>query len=120
MGNKELIHRSISWDEESLRKLMKVGLKRDMVWREAWSGYCLENGLLEEKEQNPKSRTYEDIMMFIESNLGDVLGREWVKEFLVDPEVQRRKIKGDIKKKKKEKSNQRRNRRFLLLSHYGK
>jgi len=118
--NRRLIRRSISWDEDTLRKLMKVGLKKDMVWRESWNIFCQSSGLFTTDERDPKKHTVDSLTGFIEANLGEVLCRDWVKEFLVDPEIRRRvdpeaptkrpstsKPEPRRKKKKKEKKKKR-------------
>merc|ERR1712080_629803 len=69
---------------------MKVGLKKDMVWRESWNIFCQSSGLFTTDERDPKKHTVDSLTGFIEANLGEVLCRDWVKEFLVDPEIRRR------------------------------
>lgn len=101
--NRRLIRRSISWDEDTLRKLMKVGLKKDMVWRESWNIFCQSSGLYTPDERDPKKHTSDSLTGFIEANLGEVLSRDWVKEFLVDPDLRRQTAKPEPKRRKKKK-----------------
>eukprot|EP00397_Hematodinium_sp_SG-2012_P018240 GEMP01018680.1.p1 GENE.GEMP01018680.1~~GEMP01018680.1.p1 ORF type:complete len:815 (+),score=198.93 GEMP01018680.1:202-2646(+) len=110
--NRRLIRRSISWDEDTLRKLMKVGLKKDMVWRESWNICCQSYGWYTTEERLPKKHSHETLTRFIEANLGEVLSRDWLKEFLVDPEGggakrPRDAMEGKRKKRKKEKKKKR-------------
>jgi len=113
--NRRLIRRSISWDEDTLRKLMKVGLKKDMVWRESWNFFCQSSGWCSIEERLPKTHTHETLTRFIEANLGEVLGRDWLKEFLVDEEVQEgprrrdreKELESKRKKRKKDKKKKR-------------
>jgi hypothetical protein len=90
---------------------MKVGLKKDMVWRESWNIFCQSSGLYTTDERDPKKHTADSLTGFIEANLGEVLSRDWVKEFLVDPDLRRSNTASTKepkrKKKKKEKKKKR-------------